>query len=388
MNTEMRKNLTQRVDAYAQMAKSIAKPSLAAVAALTAADAEGAVVYGPILNENVAWAAGSNNDDYFLDIDGGGNDIRFFGLNSDGSPVFQANLVGGGAVNAAAGGTYGGFVGLPNAIGTNYSINAARAWRTFALQTLANERYDSGGWRNAALPNGQERFMGIRLTLSGQTHYGWVRIRKNSDRDWTIIRWAYEDQANTAIVTPGALPVELTSFRAQAVGGAAQLTWATATEENNAGFEVQRSEDGRTFENLAFVEGHGTTLEAQDYRFDDKTVRQNVLYYYRLKQVDYDGQAEYSDLVTLKVEGQAQAGAFYPNPAIGGITKLDYQATTAGELLVTVYNINGQAVAEWVRSVDSGLNVLDMNFSALSAGNYFVKLENGADRQYQKLVIE
>lgn len=386
----MRKNLTQRVDAYTQMAKSIAKPSLAAVAALTAADAEAQITYvNP--TDIVITKSGFGTQTQSIDIvAGGATEFDFVLGDAGGMPSVKLNNVGGDLRSFRAFNV--GAYWYPLALSSGVDINAG-AFGEDGYNSLQNNlsSITNDQWQNLAV--GTTRFVGMKLNISGTDCYGWVRIQKTSesgsDGSWTIFDWAYD--ASGAQIKAGqtaALPVELTSFRAQAVGGAAQLTWATATEENNAGFEVQRSEDGRTFENLAFVEGHGTTLEAQDYRFDDKTVRQNVLYYYRLKQVDYDGQAEYSDLVTLKVEGQAQAGAFYPNPAIGGITKLDYQATTAGELLVTVYNINGQAVAEWVRSVDSGLNVLDMNFSALSAGNYFVRLENGADRQYQKLVIE
>jgi hypothetical protein len=139
---------------------------------------------------------------------------------------------------------------------------------------------------------------------------------------------------------------------------------------------------------LNFVEGHGTTLEAQEYLFDDKSIKENTTYYYRLKQVDTDGKFEYTDVVTARLESNANASAFYPNPAVGGVTKLNYNTNESGKVNITVYNVSGQAVTELVRTVESGSNVLNFDFSTLSKGNYFVKIENGNDRQYQKLVIE
>ncbi|NJK82464.1 MAG: T9SS type A sorting domain-containing protein [Saprospiraceae bacterium] len=197
------------------------------------------------------------------------------------------------------------------------------------------------------------------------------------------------DIANSTSILAGdcnTLPVELSAFKAEAKENAIALLWETASELNNAGFEVERSENGKTFKAISFVEGKGTTYEAQKYWFEDKTVRQNITYYYRLKQIDFDGQFEYTDIVTATLERKVAVGTFYPNPASDGMTQLDYSSSESGEVNATVYNVNGQVVATFVRSVARGSNILDFNFSALSAGSYFVKLENGSDRQYQKLI--
>jgi len=86
------------------------------------------------------------------------------------------------------------------------------------------------------------------------------------------------------------VPVELTSFTASANFGVVDLQWITATETNNSGFEVQRS-DGSDFETIAFVEGFGTTTERQEYSFSDRNVTMGK-YFYRLKQIDFDGTFE------------------------------------------------------------------------------------------------
>src|SRR5690606_18127695 len=95
---------------------------------------------------------------------------------------------------------------------------------------------------------------------------------------------------------PSPLPVELISFEATAGDYSIFLTWSTASEKNNAGFNLQRSIDGYNFENIAWIDGNGTTNSPNNYSFEDKNVKPGVMYYYQLKQVDYNGEFEYSPI--------------------------------------------------------------------------------------------
>ncbi|MFC2094695.1 hypothetical protein ACFLSH_03600, partial [Bacteroidota bacterium] len=104
----------------------------------------------------------------------------------------------------------------------------------------------------------------------------------------------------TDFLPPGTIPVELSAFTAQANDGVVQLNWTTATEVNNQGFEVQRSTNNQ-FTTIGFVNGSGTTTEIHNYSFTDSDVRTGT-YYYRLKQVDYNGEYAYSDVVQADVE--------------------------------------------------------------------------------------
>lgn len=239
-------------------------------------------------------------------------------------------------------------------------------------------------------PNGQQipvdHFSGQFLVFKDANRIGWMKIEILGS-NLIIDEYAYTDQ-NTITLGQTALPVELTSFVATMHENGVRLNWQTATEENNAGFEVQRSKDGKNFETLDFVEGHGTTLEEQEYFYDDKALRQNQEYYYRLKQIDYDGKFEYSDVITARLESTTgQVGHFYPNPSVDGVTQLDYTATTNTELSVMVYNTTGQVLVQETRQINAGGNNLAFDFSDLPKGNYFVKLQAGEDTKYQKLVI-
>ncbi|MEO9478113.1 MAG: T9SS type A sorting domain-containing protein [Cyclobacteriaceae bacterium] len=113
------------------------------------------------------------------------------------------------------------------------------------------------------------------------------------------------------------LPVDLIKFIAEASDGIVQLKWVTASELNNVGFEIQKSLDGDIFEEIGFVDGHGTTTDVQTYTFADHDMTDA---YYRLKQIDYDGKFEYSPIRYARHDKRLiQKLEIYPNPTSGPI---------------------------------------------------------------------
>lgn len=168
----------------------------------------------------------------------------------------------------------------------------------------------------------------------------------------------------TGILTP----VELTAFEARVMGTAVELTWQTASELNNHGFEVERSEDGLNWEMIDFVEGYGTTQEVQNYRMKDRLPKAGINYY-RLRQVDYDGAFAYSDIVSLHVstEGQNPLAniSVYPNPVVNQL-----HLENAANSRVMVYNALGQKVIE--NPVNDAIHGID--FSDMPSGQYLVNV--------------
>ncbi|NUO02116.1 MAG: hypothetical protein HUU01_16040, partial [Saprospiraceae bacterium] len=112
------------------------------------------------------------------------------------------------------------------------------------------------------------------------------------------------------------LPIELTRFSATPGRDNILLTWETATELNNAGFEIQRSSnDGRDFAAIGWVTGAGTSQTAKTYSFMDRDVKPGINYAYRLMQLDFDGASSVSPVVTASLKGEKFViGAQYPNP--------------------------------------------------------------------------
>lgn len=118
-------------------------------------------------------------------------------------------------------------------------------------------------------------------------------------------------------VVTSALPVEMTRLQArQADHNAVLLTWETVTESNNDFFDVERSADGHTFASIGQVKGNGTSSTAQAYRFLDKNPRPGINYY-RLRQVDYDDRAEYSDMVNIQLTKLPVCGVAQPHHRTG-----------------------------------------------------------------------
>lgn len=177
-------------------------------------------------------------------------------------------------------------------------------------------------------------------------------------------------------ITASSLPVELTSFTARLTADATQLNWITASELNNSHFDIQHSTDARTWATLAKVDGHGTTNEMQYYSYTDKNVARGTNYY-RLKQVDFDGAFEYSDIVTIEND-QAKTIRVFPTVVTSEITVKD--ATGAAHL----FNATGQLIRSF--NLNAATEVLDV--STIQNGWYFLQLSDGNGNVETKRLVK
>ena len=170
------------------------------------------------------------------------------------------------------------------------------------------------------------------------------------------------------------IPVELTSFTASVNENDVTLNWVTATEVNNQGFEIQRN-SGNDFQAVGFVNGHGTTTEVQEYSFTD--VVAPGAYSYRLKQVDYDGTSEYSDVVEvdITVPDVFALEQNYPNP-FNPSTQIDFSLAADSKVTLNVFSLLGEKVATIVNSnLAAGSHQVDFNAANLNSGVYFYRIE-------------
>ena len=208
-----------------------------------------------------------------------------------------------------------------------------------------------------------------------------------------------DDDDNTATVDIGAyeggagpIPVELTAFDVFRNGAAVALTWETASETNNAGFQVERSVDDGAFQRLAFVDGAGTTNTPQRYRFSDRDVPAgDGSITYRLRQVDLDGTEHLSAPVTIALDDvqSLTLEAPFPNP-MRSTTTLRYTVPAEGHISITVHDLLGRQVgvlaAETKRS-GSGTVLLNADRFALASGTYFVRLQASGQSVTQRLTV-
>ncbi len=185
------------------------------------------------------------------------------------------------------------------------------------------------------------------------------------------------DYAGEGIIDIGAyeyqgapLPIQLLTFTVQKQDEKAVLTWRTANEQNNHGFEIQRSTDGKHWTSLTFVPSQangGNSLSALQYSYSDDTPAKTVNYY-RLKQIDRNGSYEYSIIRSVSFDG-GRAINVYPNPAtvqvtVTGLQKDDHIAIVDG-------------LGNKVRQYESDDEKMTVPMVQLQHGIYYIIVTNG-----------
>jgi|GEM_PF-2385673 len=189
------------------------------------------------------------------------------------------------------------------------------------------------------------------------------------------------------------LPVSIVKFAGEKRGNYNKLSWSTATETNNNGFELQRSVDGINFSSLAFINTkaiNGNSNAVIEYGFDDALPTKGHNYY-RLKQVDKDGAATFSNIVLLKGDkvNTVQLIAVYPNP-VKETLNIKVAAPQAQKATLIVTDAAGKTVMQQGVQLLNGENNFKLTTLQLSQGTYFIKVtcENGCQTALQKFIRE
>lgn len=176
-----------------------------------------------------------------------------------------------------------------------------------------------------------------------------------------------------------ALPVTLLSFTAEAVNSEyVQIDWATVSETNNSFFTIERSTDAQNFEVIGTREGAGNSEDIVNYSFLDLKPVAGISYY-RLKQTDFNGEFEYSELrrVSFIQEEINPAFKLYPNPAsLGSTAFLAYAVERAQPALITVLNANGIQAIQFVAQLNPEDDRLEIPTDKLSKGLNFVRVRS------------
>ena len=184
------------------------------------------------------------------------------------------------------------------------------------------------------------------------------------------------------------VPVELTSFSAQAAKDKINLVWETATETNNYGYEIQRSSDKINYTAIGFVKGAGTSTEKHTYTYTDDDRATNRVYY-RLKQLDYDGTFWYSQVVEAAnvMPTEFALSQNYPNP-FNPVTTIKFQLPVNSKVSLKVYDILGSEVATLVDEVkEAGYYELSFNANGLASGTYFFRINADNFVQTKKMIL-
>ena len=187
------------------------------------------------------------------------------------------------------------------------------------------------------------------------------------------------------------LPVELSSFSYSVSANDIKLSWITASEVNNSGFEIYRKSEQTDWSKIGFVKGSGTVNTPKTYYFTDKNLNTGK-YSYKLKQIDYNGNYEYftmSGIAEIGTPNKFEVSQNYPNP-FNPSTTIGYSIPKNDFVTLKVYDMSGKEVAVLVNSQLSA-GYYTVNFNAdifhLSSGMYFYKLSTSGNSLVKKLLL-
>ena len=177
--------------------------------------------------------------------------------------------------------------------------------------------------------------------------------------------------------TGGALPIQLVYFTGEKKDTKAAISWQTANEYNNQGFEIQRSSDAGLWNNIGFVKGSGNSSVAKTYEFIDNSpvVGKN---YYRLNQLDMDGKSTYSKIINIDFES-SRLYVLKNNFSTG---TYQLQVLVSNPVELTVHDITGRQLIHQV--VSGGLQVIDI--TRYSPGTYLLQIKAGQSLFIEKLI--
>jgi hypothetical protein len=184
------------------------------------------------------------------------------------------------------------------------------------------------------------------------------------------------------------IPVELTVFSAELLDNSILLTWETATEINNQGFEIQRKEiNDSDWKNIGFINGNGTTTEVSSYSFKD-IPKTNGVYKYILKQIDYDGTETFSDIIEIEyLIEEYNLYQNFPNP-FNSVTTINFSIPAKCNVNLSLYDVTGKLIQVLIKDkIESGNYAIEFNGSFLSSGIYFYSMNTSTGYQSTKKLI-
>jgi photosystem II stability/assembly factor-like uncharacterized protein len=299
-------------------------------------------------------------------------------------------------ISGTSGSNYVAFSSANN--GVNLGLDGSRAVTTDGGATWAVTSGAPQAYRYITNVPGWNSFIGVGSTglvvYSNDGGLNWTTMTSGTTNSLYIVdatlksAWAAGNTGTIIKLFGDPVPVELTSFSAAVAGKNVTLNWATATEINNSGFEVQRKSSAGDFVSLAFIKGQGTTQEAQAYSYVDKNVESGN-YSYRLKQIDLDGKTKFSNIVEveIKVPNKFELSQNYPNP-FNPTTTISYEIAKETNVSLKVYDVIGNEIATLVNEAKpAGTYQVVFDASNLSNGVYLYKIQAGNFTATKKLIL-
>ena len=182
---------------------------------------------------------------------------------------------------------------------------------------------------------------------------------------------------NMTILITNSTPVKLLSLSGNRDGSHNKLTWITANEINNHGFEIQRSKNGLDFSSIGFVNSlafGGNSVNKLSYHFTDNNIS-GRMQYYRLRDIGNDNRSTFSNVIVVK-EGNLlslEVTGIYPNPA-SSILNVKIISPNQEQVILAIYDVTGKNVYNQNVSINAGSNLAQLSINRLASGTYTIRL--------------
>jgi hypothetical protein len=280
-------------------------------------------------------------------------------------------------------------------IPTNWNIDTLRFWSVFASGTNSTFSITYNYSGHPGITDESDLALAYRVNNSDDS---WEDLAATLDEVANTLSKSSQSNSEYALGSKtgvNSLPIELVSFAAELGNNNVILTWETATEVNNYGFEVQRSMSNvqsQSWQLLGFIDGHGNSNSPKIYSFIDENVVARK-YSYRLKQIDTDGQFEYSKIIEIDLGTvlNYELSQNYPNP-FNPSTTIRFSVSESSLTNLSVYNSLGEKIEELVNEVkEPGIYTILFNAESttgkLSSGTYFYRLQANDFTQIKKMIL-
>ncbi|CAN5174593.1 hypothetical protein BH11BAC6_BH11BAC6_08210 [soil metagenome] len=191
-----------------------------------------------------------------------------------------------------------------------------------------------------------------------------------------------------SLTTAGVLAIKLANFTLKAEGKQVKIQWSTASEQNNDHFDIERSNDGRTWKTIATVKGNGSTNQTNTYQATDNMPLKGINYYH-IKQYDINGKTTVSDVRSIKmfVENNSLLSV-YPNPSKGAIN-FRVQDYSGNNVTATLTNSNGKIIhSETIKEIQANATYTLNVKQQPAPGIYILQLKGEGLQQTIKVVVQ
>ena len=187
---------------------------------------------------------------------------------------------------------------------------------------------------------------------------------------------------NISLSTPTILPIDIVSFNSEALSQNIKINWSAFNANNFKGFSLEKSEDGIAFTPVSFFESAKLNREKQEYTFFDNTVNENILYYYRLKNVDNDGSYSYSNITSAKIRNyKSNIEAYFNGQKI--VVKNTERLSDFNK--IEVIDVTGKILL--TSTINKELPETILNSEFINPGIYFLKIGNDSESRTVKVSV-